>query len=72
MPTNFCTVCSMPISNAFVHRRWHEAEDQRFSQLTAALNAAVSGVNRLSVKVDKMRRAEQQTHAEERAGAPVG
>lgn len=59
MPTNYCAVCSVPISNAYVHRRWHESEDQRFSQLVAALNAAVTGVNRLAVKVDRLRRQEQ-------------
>lgn len=60
MPTtNFCTVCAMPISNPVVHRRWHELEDQRFGQLVAALNAAVSGVNRLAAKVDRIRREER-------------
>ena len=49
----------MPISNPYVHRRWHEAEDQRYSQLVAALNAAVTGVNRLTMKVDRLRRQEQ-------------
>lgn len=62
----------MPISNAFVHRRWHDAQDQRFSQLTAALNAAVSGVNRLTVKVDKMRRAEQLAQLEEPVAQRAG
>jgi hypothetical protein len=58
-PTTYCAICSVPISNAYVHRRWHDAEDQRFSQLVAALNAAVTGVNRLTVKVDRLRRQEQ-------------
>lgn len=59
MTTNFCTICAMPISNPVVHRRWHELEDQRFGQLVAALNATVSGVNRLAAKVDRIRRDEQ-------------
>lgn len=59
MPTTYCAICSMPISNVYVHRRWHDSEDQRFSQLVAALNAAVTGVNRLAVKVDRLRRQEQ-------------
>jgi hypothetical protein len=59
MQTNYCATCSVPISNPYVHQRWHEAQVRRFCQLVAALNAAVTGVNRLTVKIDRLRRQEQ-------------
>jgi len=67
-PTNFCTICAVPICNPVVHRRWHDTEDQRFGQLVAALNAAVSGVNRLAGKVDRIRREDA---ARQEASAPA-
>jgi hypothetical protein len=71
LQTNYCAICSVPISNAQVHRRWHEAEDRRFSQLVAALNATVTGVNRLTLKVDRLRR-QQQTRAPLSAATSAG